>query len=99
VIYEIRTREADDGKTEAMTDRFNTVAASKVFPRDGIELLIASVAATEDRRLTSVNRFESELARKKAWEALAADLEWAKVKAESEKVSILSRAMFGLVFD
>ncbi|MBR1256352.1 NIPSNAP family protein [Bradyrhizobium sp. AUGA SZCCT0240] len=108
MIYEIRAYEAADGKAEALRDRFISTVASKFFPRHGIELLGAFVAPTEDGRLTYMTRFESEEARKKAWEAFGADPEWAKVKAETEKdgpllrnqsVSILSPAIAGLVLD
>ena len=78
------------------------------FPRHGIDLLGAFVAPTEDGRLTYMTRFESEEARKKAWDAFAADPEWAKTKAETEKdgpllksqsISVLSPAISGLVLD
>jgi hypothetical protein len=108
VIYEIRAYDAADGKAEAMRDRFINVVASKFFPRHGIELLGAFVAPTEDGRLTYMTRFESEEARKKAWDAFAADPEWATIKAETEKdgallksqsISVLSPAISGLVLD
>jgi hypothetical protein len=108
VIYEIRVYEAADGKAAAMRERFVNTVASRFFPRHGIELLGAFVAPTEDGRLTYMTRFETEDARKKAWEAFAADHEWAKVKADTEKdgpllksqsMSILSPAISGLVLD
>jgi hypothetical protein len=108
VIYEIRTYEAAEGKAAAMRDRFISVVASRFFPRHGIELLGAFVAPTEDGRFTYMTRFASEEARKKAWDAFAADSEWAKVKAETEKggpllknqsISILSPAIAGLVLE
>lgn len=106
MIYEIRTYEAAEGKATAMRDRFISVVASKFFPRHGIELLGAFVAPTEDGRFTYMTRFVSEEARKIAWDAFAADPEWAKVKAETEKggpllksqsISILSPAIVGLL--
>nr|WP_283814285.1 NIPSNAP family protein [Bradyrhizobium liaoningense] len=106
VIYEIRTYEAAEGKAAAMRDRFISVVASKFFPRHGIELVGAFVAPAEDGRFTYMTRFPSEEARKKAWDAFAADPEWAKVKEETEKngpllknqfISVLSPTMAGLV--
>lgn len=106
MIYEIRTYEAAEGKAAEMRDRFTGIVASKFFPRHGIELLGAFVAPSEDGRLTYMTRFKSEEARKKAWDAFAADPEWAKVKEETEKggpllkkqsISILSPAIAGLV--
>ena len=108
VIYEIRVYEAADGKAEAMRDRFISVVASKFFPRHGIELLGAFVSQTEDGRLTYMTRFENEETRKKAWDAFAADPEWAKVKAgtetggpllKSQTISVLSPTISGLVLD
>ncbi|MCJ9700581.1 NIPSNAP family protein [Bradyrhizobium sp. SHOUNA76] len=106
MIYEIRTYEAAEGKAAAMRDRFISVVATKFFPRHGIELVGGFVAPTEDGRFTYITRFASEEARKQAWEAFAADPEWAKVKAETEKggpllrnqnISILAPAITGLV--
>lgn len=91
-----------------MRDRFAGVVASKFFPRHGIELVGAFVAPTEDGRLTYVTRFESEEARKKAWDGFAADPEWAQVKTETEEggvllksqtISVLLSAISGLVLD
>ncbi|MBR1297403.1 NIPSNAP family protein [Bradyrhizobium sp. AUGA SZCCT0042] len=108
MIYEIRVYEAADGKAEAMRDRFFSVVASKFFPRHGIELLGAFVSQAEDGRLTYMTRFENEGTRKKAWDAFAADPEWAKIKAgtetggpllKSQTISVLSPAISGLVLD
>ena len=70
--------EAAEGKAEAMRDRFISVVASKFFPRTRHRA--ARRFRKPDRRWTAdyMTRFENEETRKKAWDAFAADPEWAK---------------------
>jgi hypothetical protein len=105
LIYEIRIYEAADGRADAMRRRFRDQAASRFFPRHGIDLIGVFIAPVEDGRLTYMTRFADEYARKKAWAAFGADPEWLAVKASSETegpllknqiVSVLSPAMAGL---
>jgi hypothetical protein len=105
LIYEIRIYEAADGRADAMRRRFRDHAATRFFPRHGIELLGVFAAPDEDGRLTYMTRFTDEDARKKAWAAFGADPDWLAVKAASETegrllknqtVSVLSPAMSGL---
>jgi len=84
LIYEIRVYEAVEGRAEAMRKRFKDTVAVKFFPRHGIELVGAFVAAEEDGRLTYITKFPSEEARKAAWAAFGADSEWAAAKKASE---------------
>ena len=84
MIYEIRVYEAAEGKADAMRRRFLEVVATKFFPRHGIELIGSFTSQTEDGRLTYMTRFVDEDARKKAWAAFGADVEWAAAKAASE---------------
>ncbi|QDW39884.1 NIPSNAP family protein [Bradyrhizobium sp. KBS0727] len=106
MVYEIRVYEAADGCAVAMRKRFKDEVAAKFFPRHGIELVGAFVAAEEDGRLTYVTRFPSDEACKAAWAAFGADSEWAAVKKASEvngpllknqTVSVLSPAIAGLL--
>jgi hypothetical protein len=104
LVYEIRVYEAVEGRAEAMRKRFQDVVAATFFPRHGIELIGAFVAPEEDGRLTYMTRFRDEAARKAAWAAFAADVDWAAAKKASEvdgpllksqTISVLSPAFAG----
>jgi hypothetical protein len=106
LIYEIRIYEAADGRADAMRRRFRDHAATRFFPRHGIDLVGVFTAPAEDGRLTYMTRFADEDARKKAWAGFGADPDWLAVKTASETegpllknqtVSVLSPAMAGLL--
>ena len=86
--YEIRTYIAAPGKLEELHARFRN-HTMKLFKKHGMEVVgfwgPTDKEKGSENTLVYVMAFPSREARNKAWQAFAADPEWQKARAESEK--------------
>lgn len=86
--YEIRTYIAAPGKLEELHVRFRN-HTMKLFKKHGMEVVgfwgPTDKEKGSENTLVYVMAYPSREARNKAWQAFAADPEWQKARAESEK--------------
>jgi hypothetical protein len=85
--YELRTYIAEDGKLEELHARFRNHTV-KLFEKHGMTVVgfwVPSSGEAAANTLIYLLSFPSAEARGEAWRAFAADEEWKKVRAESEK--------------
>jgi hypothetical protein len=90
-FFEIRTYTVNPGKMEALHKRFRD-HTNRLFTKHGIEMVgYWNVVKGDgaDSTLVFVLAYPSQEAREAAWKAFAADPEWQKAKAESEKDGVL----------
>ncbi|MEK7830929.1 MAG: NIPSNAP family protein [Acidobacteriota bacterium] len=86
--YEIRTYVAAPGKLEDLHKRFRDHTI-KLFKKHGMEVVgfwgPTDKEKGSENTLVYVMAYANREARNKAWQAFAADPEWQKARAESEK--------------
>jgi hypothetical protein len=85
-VYEMRVYYAESGKLDALNARFRNYT-TKLFEKHGMTNVgyFVPVGDNKDNKLVYFLSYPSKDARKKAWDAFAADPDWVKAKAESEK--------------
>ncbi|GBD35948.1 hypothetical protein HRbin36_01064 [bacterium HR36] len=84
-VYELRIYYAAPGKMDALLARFRQ-HTTKLFEKHGIVNIGYWVPVDEkDQRLIYIVAFTNAEAREKAWKAFAADPEWQRVRAETER--------------
>ena len=89
--FEMRTYYANPGKIAALHARFRD-HTTKLFEKHGMQNIGYWQQATGDNAentLVYILAYPSEEARKKSWDAFAADPDWKKAKADSEKDGVL----------
>lgn len=91
-VFEMRTYYANPGKFEAMQSRFRD-HTNELFKKHGMTPVGYWVPQDEkdgkSTKLVYILAFPSRDAAKQSWSAFAADPEWKRVKAESEKDGVL----------
>ena len=83
MIYEYRAYEAMPGKLSDLHARFRN-HTTKIFERLGMKNIAYWTPTEHGDRLDYILAFESEQQQKSAWTSFGQDLEWQRVKAESE---------------
>jgi hypothetical protein len=84
-VFEMRTYYAAPGKLDALNARFRDHTL-KLFEKHGITSIGYFVPVdNKDNALVYFLAYPSKEAREKAWKAFAADADWQKARAESEK--------------
>lgn len=85
-VYEMRVYYAAPGKLDALNARFRDHTV-KLFEKHGVTNVgyFVPVGDNKDGKLVYFLSYPSKDAREKAWKAFAADADWVKAKAESEK--------------
>ncbi|MGX1097411.1 NIPSNAP family protein [Amorphus sp. MBR-141] len=83
MIFELRNYKATPGSVDKLHRRFEDHTLA-LFARHGISLVGFWVPEEDEERIVYLVRFESDAARKAAWDAFQADPDWKRVKAESE---------------
>lgn len=84
MIFELREYTAADGAHHRLADRFEQHTFS-LFERHGVRLIDFWVDRDDPRRIVYLAGFDDEQQRTAAWAAFAADPQWQRVKAESER--------------
>ena len=85
-VYEMRVYYAAPGKFEALNARFRD-HTMKLFEKHGMTNVgyFVPVGENKDGKLVYFLSYPSKEAREKSWKAFAADPDWQKARAESEK--------------
>jgi hypothetical protein len=86
-VFEMRTYIANPGKITALHARFRD-HTNKLFVKHGMELVgywTPTSGENAENTLVYILAYPSEEAKVKAWKEFAADPDWVKAKAESEK--------------
>jgi len=85
-VYEMRVYYAAPGKLDALNARFRDHTV-KLFEKHGMTNVgyFVPVGDNKDNKLVYFLSYPSKDARKKSWDAFAADADWVKAKADSEK--------------
>ena len=86
MIYELRLYYPMPGKAPALLQRFEGHTV-KIWERMGIRLVgfWTTLIGEHNQQLTYMLAWESMAEREKVWSAFAADAEWIKVAAKSER--------------
>ncbi len=84
MIFELREYTAAEGAHEKLLDRFERHTFD-LFERHGIHLLDFWVERDDPRRVVYIATFDNEQQRTDAWANFAADPQWQRVKADSER--------------
>ena len=86
MIYELRVYRSMPGKMPALLRRFED-RTLKIWERIGIRPVgfWTTLIGESNQQLTYMLAWENMAEREKLWNAFAADAEWAKVAAESER--------------
>ena len=95
MIYETRIYEAHPGKLPALNDRFRNHTMG-IFEKHGIENIgywTSEVGEFSDR-LTYIIAFKDQGHREKAWNDFRKDIEWTKVRTESELEGPIVKRVF-----
>ena len=90
-VFEMRTYIANPGKMQALHARFRD-HTNKMFVKHGMELVgywSPTSGDNAENTLVYILAYPSEEAKAKSWKAFAADPDWVKAKAESEKDGVL----------
>ncbi|MDJ0391116.1 NIPSNAP family protein [Roseomonas sp. E05] len=82
--YELRIYEPQEGRAEALRQRFEQHVL-RIFPRHGIEVVGVFAPEPADGRLCYLTRFPDGAASEAAWARFNADAEWRDIKAASER--------------
>jgi hypothetical protein len=83
MIYELREYLAADGRSEALHRRFADHTLG-LFERHGLEVAGFWADTADDGKLVYLLRFPDEETRRAAWSAFQSDVDWQRVKADSE---------------
>ena len=95
MIYETRIYETHPGKLLALNDRFRN-HTMRIFEKYGIKNIgywTSEVGEYSDR-LTYIVAFEDQGHREKAWNDFRNDVEWNKVRTESELEGPIVKRVF-----
>jgi len=95
MIYETRIYETHPGKLPALNDRFRN-HTMRIFEKYGIKNIgywTSEVGEYSDR-LTYIVAFEDQGHREKAWNDFRSDVEWNKVRTESELEGPIVKRVF-----
>ena len=90
-VFEMRTYISNPGKMQALHARFRD-HTNKLFVKHGIDLVgywSPITGENAENTLVYILAYPSEEAKAKAWKEFAADPDWVKAKAESEKEGVL----------
>ena len=90
-VFEMRTYISNPGKMTALHARFRD-HTNKLFVKHGMELVgywSPTSGDNAENTLVYILAYPSEEAKAKAWKEFAADPDWVKAKAESEKEGVL----------
>jgi choline-sulfatase len=82
-VFELRTYTTHDGKMAALDRRFR-IHTIRIFSRHGMQS-VGYWHPEESNKLVYLLRHKSVATAKKSWQAFAADPEWKKVAADSQK--------------
>ena len=101
-VFELRTYVANEGKLEALHQRFRE-HTNDLFRKHGMTIVGFWVPQDETdgqaNTLVYLLAFPSREAAKKSWAAFAADPEWQKAKAESERDGVLVGKVISVYLD
>jgi hypothetical protein len=84
VIYELKQYTPHPGKAESLKTRFVS-ATMPIFARLDIQLVAVFEPQSAADELWYIVAFENAATRETAWARFAADDEWKRIKAESER--------------
>ncbi len=81
-VYELRTYFANEGKINALHDRFRNHTID-IFARHGMQSVAYWTPADDPNKLIYVIKHKSQATIEDSWKAFVADPEWQKVYADS----------------